>query len=671
MNRFWIARTAACIALLHAGLAASAAGDDWKRVTPEERALASPRVDRTADAEALFWDIRLEDRCDASGCETEFSHYLRIKVFTEAGVQATSRVDIPYSKSVHIDDIAARTVHADGSEIQLKKSDIFDRTIVKARGVKVQARSFVLPAVEVGSIIEYRWTEVRIDQLSTYVRLLFQRDIPVERVVYHVRPLEIPGAEYSMMSLKFHGYMTPFEREPDGFYVSSMDNVPAYHEEPHMPPEAQARPWMLLYYLPSDRVSAPPDDYWADFGRRLDDTEAALLRLSPALRQMAAQAVAGAADPETRLDRLCRACRASIRNASLHPQGLSEHDRRALGRKSTADQTLDRGVGTAWDIDVVFAALARAAGFDARVAVLDGRDDLYFSPSLGNAYFLGAFDVAVKVGDGWRFYDPADPLLRPGKLGWKEEGVPALVPDDKAPHFVVTPETAADSSLVQRVATVRLTEQGDLDGRMRVELHGHPATDERQVLAGESAAKQGELVGDLMKERVAGATLSDVHVAGIDDPDQPLVYSFAIHAPGYAQRTGKRLFVQPAVFEHSLAAVFPSPRRAYPIDFHYAWLERDSIVIALPEGYELEPPEAPTPAILPGCGVYQASFAAVSAETLVVYRRVLRMDRWSIEQSQYDGVKSFFDAVHEQDGRTLALRRGEGARDSSAAAGAH
>ena len=68
-------------------------------------------------------------------------HYIRIKIFTDRGREAQSKIDIPYLKDQEISDIAARTIKSDGTIVELKKSDIFDRTIVKASGTKLKAKS--------------------------------------------------------------------------------------------------------------------------------------------------------------------------------------------------------------------------------------------------------------------------------------------------------------------------------------------------------------------------------------------------------------------------------------------------------------------------------------------------------------------------------------------------
>ena len=153
-----------------------AAFDDWKPVDSVELALKAPTVEKDADAEALFWEVRIDDNPEG---DLIFNHYLRIKVFTERGRESQSKIDIEFgkfgSRETKIQDIAARTIKADGTIVQLKKEDVFERTIVKVSGAKVKAKSFAMPAVEAGCIIEYRWREVRAGIFGRYeqVRLFY------------------------------------------------------------------------------------------------------------------------------------------------------------------------------------------------------------------------------------------------------------------------------------------------------------------------------------------------------------------------------------------------------------------------------------------------------------------------------------------------------------------
>src|SRR5437764_1051088 len=137
--------------------AALAGGDEWRPVDPAELALKTSTVEKDADAEALFWEVRLDD---SQLNEFSLLHYIRIKVFTERGKDSQSKVDIPFIGSARIKDVAARVIKPDGSIVELKKEDVFERTIVKASGVKLKAKSFALPGIEPGAIVEYRWRQV-------------------------------------------------------------------------------------------------------------------------------------------------------------------------------------------------------------------------------------------------------------------------------------------------------------------------------------------------------------------------------------------------------------------------------------------------------------------------------------------------------------------------------
>jgi len=213
-----------------------ASNDDWKPIDPAQLAMKTSLVEKEADAEGLFWEVRMDDNPEG---DLIFNHYLRVKVFTERGRESQSKIDLFYGKlygsDVKISDIAARTIKPDGAIIELKKEDIFDRTVVRASGLKFKARSFAMPGVEPGCIIEYRWRETRVNTDADNVRLNFQRDIPVQRVQYLVKPMSYEDATFN--SLVLHGSPTKWAKEKNGFYSTVMINVPAIHEESQMPPD--------------------------------------------------------------------------------------------------------------------------------------------------------------------------------------------------------------------------------------------------------------------------------------------------------------------------------------------------------------------------------------------------------------------------------------------------
>ena len=61
----------ATLCLLIASFATSAlAGDDkWKPIDPSDLALKEPKVEKDADAEALFWEVRVDDSDSGRGAK--------------------------------------------------------------------------------------------------------------------------------------------------------------------------------------------------------------------------------------------------------------------------------------------------------------------------------------------------------------------------------------------------------------------------------------------------------------------------------------------------------------------------------------------------------------------------------------------------------------------------
>ncbi|MBA2504019.1 MAG: DUF3857 domain-containing protein, partial [Pyrinomonadaceae bacterium] len=255
------------LAFASSGSKAVASYDDWRPLDPGDLALRAPVVEKDADAEAIFWEVKVDDASQ----DLVFSHYIRIKVFTERGRESQSKIEIPFGRigrlNIKIRDIAARTIKPDGQIIELKNSDVFERTVVKSSGVKIRVKSFAMPGVEPGAIIEYRWREALPGVSAQYTRLQFQRDIPVQRVTYYVKPLSNP---YINFALRYHPFQMDnprFVKDKNGFYSTQMTNVPAFREESRMPPEDTVRQWMLLYYTEDRKLT--PQRYWPDYGRRI------------------------------------------------------------------------------------------------------------------------------------------------------------------------------------------------------------------------------------------------------------------------------------------------------------------------------------------------------------------------------------------------------------------
>jgi transglutaminase-like putative cysteine protease len=631
---------------------------DWKPVEPSQLALAAPVVEKDADAEAIFWEVYVDD---SRPYVLSLDHYIRIKVFNERGRDSQSKVDITYYSGDQVSDIAARVIKPDGSVSELKKEDVFERTIVKASGLKLKAKTFSLPGVEPGSIIEYRWRVTYPGGDANRLRLQFQRDIPVQTVSYYLK------AYFGMQYRRFNVGDALFVKDKDGFSKMTVTNVPAFREEPRMPPENSVRSWVFLYYSAEDKVD--PDRYWARLGRDLYEVLKDEMKVSDEVRAAASSAVGDAQTPDEKLRRLYDFCRTKIKNTSDDASGLTREDREKLKENKTPSDTLKRGVGTGSDVNYLFAALARAAGFDARFALAGNNADVFFNRDLSNRAFLGTSFVAVKVGDAWRFYSPAETYAPFGMLGWQAEGLEALITDPKEPLWVRTPTAGPEESAERRTGKFKLSEDGALEGDVRIEYTGHIGYYYKELNDDDTPAEREKTLHDIWKRRVPAAELSDAHIENVTDPDKPFVYTFHVRVPSYAQRTGKRLFLQPAFFQRGLSAMFPTATRRNSVYFQYPWSEDDRVEITLPDGYAPDSPEAPGPLSANDLSQYQPRTQITKDGRTLIWSRKFYFGGKTKEGTTtllfpvetYPALKRYFDEVAKRDAATFALKQGAAA----------
>lgn len=620
----------------------------WDAIPDEQLKGTTPRVSPTSDAEALWWEIRAEDSFASLEVGTEIHHHLRIRVYTPRGKDTMGRVDLPFGGGVRIRNVQARTVLPDGQAIAVKGNEIFERTIVKARGQKIQAMSFTFPAVEVGCILEYRWTEARYGGgLNTMIFL--QRDVPVQRLSCRLRPILLPDGPSFRYSLH-RAPMGTFTRDPDRYYSASVTNVPAFREEPHMPPAVEVMPWVAMHYV-NGRETAP--QFWTRVSIWHSERDRLALSGTREIKDLARTLTASAGSDDEKLAALYDFCSRQILNLSH----ASVSRRLRTQWPKNVNEALSRREGSSLDIERLFASLARSLGFDARVAHLANRELTFFEEASMVEALLSTSNVAVRSGNAWRFFDPGSPAVPFGALRWQEEGQRVLIPDGKELIWAETPRSPAPASRVRRLGRFDLAEDGTLEGDVACEYTGHLAREQKATFAElDGPAREAEVVKQV-RARLPLAELSGISFQNVEGVDHPVTIRYHLTVPGYADATGKRRFFQPALFQKGAGVVFSEESRIHPIDFRHAWSEYDSVLLRIPEGFEFDHPEAPTDQELGDVGAYQVRLGLAQGGRMLLFRREFWWDHTRFEPSQYRGVRNAFTAVRERDDHTLAIRR--------------
>ncbi len=627
------------------------AGDEWREVTPEERQRKTSKVEPNADAEVIFWEVRVDD---SSPTDLIMKHYKRVKIFTERGREKFSKVDIPYDKGTKVRDIMARVIKPDGTIVELTKNDIFDREIAKTDKVKVKAKSFAVPNIETGVIVEYQYRELHRNTWANNMPMIFQHDIPVEKISYYFKPAN--NTKY----LTFNMNDNKFVKDKGGFYRATMENVPAIKEEAQMPPEDEVRSWLLLYYW--DDLKDDSSDFWSKTGYLIVKNYGVKDTLKPGkdIKTAASEIAAGAATDDEKLAKIFEFCRTKIKNITYDTTLTDEQKEEIKPSKSSSD-TYKKMQGTENDINELFASLATALGYEARLAFGGDRSKRFFNPQRAHASFVHFSSVAVKVGGRWKYYDPGDPFVPYGMLAWNEEDTSVLLLGYKDYITTETPGSGIDKSVAKRTGKFKLLEDGTLEGNVKIEYTGQIGYEQRLSSYESSAAKREEDLKEAIKKQVSTAEISGIGIENITDSQKPFTVQYKVSIPNYAQKTGKRIFLQPGFFEYGKSPLFSTAERKYDIYFHYPWSEQDQIEIELPKGFVLDNAERPAPvADNQRIGSLDVDIKFDSQNNTLTYERKFHFgggNRYFFPVRSYQALKGMFDAFHTADAHTITLKQ--------------
>ena len=623
---------------------------DWREVTPAELAMKTGKVEADADAEAIFWEVRVDDSSE----NLSMKHYVRVKVFTERGREKYSKVDIPYIKGIKIKNITARVIKPDGSIVELAKNDVFDREIVKTDKIKVKAKSFAVPNIEPGVIVEYRYQEVFPNSSAEDMRMTFQHDVPIENITYYFKPFQ--NARY----LTFNMQDNKFIKDKNGFYRATMENVPAIKEEAQMPPEDEIRSWLLLYY--SNDTKGNSNDFWSRAGGYIARSYDIKDTLKPGkdLKSAAAEITTGATTDDEKLAKIFEFCKTKVKNIT-YDASLTDDQKDDIKPSKSASDTYKKMQGTSGDINELFASLATAAGFEARLAFGGDRSQKFFNINQAHESFIHFSSTAVKVNNRWKYFDPGNLFTPYGMLPWNEEDTSVLLLGYKDYLTTETPLSGTDKSAAKRTGKFKLLDDGTLEGVVKIEYTGQLSYLHKVDNYDKSAAKREEDLKDEIKKQMSAAEISGISIENVTEPEKPFVYQYKIRVPNYAQRTGKRLFLQPGFFEYGKSPLFSTADRKYNVFFHYPWSEVDDVQIELPKGFSLD--NADSPALLTDpqkISLLDINISVDNSTNTMIYKRKFYFGGGNFTlfpKTAYPALKNLFDEFNKSDTHTITLKQ--------------
>jgi hypothetical protein len=645
------------IALVVVSLASSYrlyAFDDWQPISPEELKMTADPA-HPADAIILYHEETADDM-------TRHRYvYMRVKVLTEKG-KDRANVEIPFDATfAGISDIRARTISSDGA-ITPFTGKAFNSTIVKAHGVKYLAKTFALPNVQVGSIIEWKYTEYW-EEYVIAPHWVLQDDLLTKHAKFSFVPMFKAGhyIEDSRGDIKDRVYYTLIGLPENTAIKTTANNrmelelkdIPAFVEEDFAPPSAMMKMRVNFYY--GSNKMGKPQEFWKNEGKYWNKEVDSFAGHSGAVAAAASQATSPTDTPEQKARKIYAFVQ-KIKNLNYtNEEGrLEELLNKESKEKRTIDRVLEKNEGYRDEIARLFWAMGRAAGLKVSLIRVSDRNEYFFQQNTPNPLQLTS-EIAIVTLDGKEvFLDPGTPLCPFGHLAWQHtstEGMRQTAEGGTA--LVQTPAANYKDAISKRVGHLTLSEDGSAKGKIGIAWAGEEALVHRlSGLKTDAAGRKKELEDELKSILPAGTLVQLDTAAGWEDAEKQLSANFSVEIPSYASSAGKRMLVPTNLFESRARQPFAQGERKQPVYFNFPYYLVDETQITFPATFKMENlPDVPP--IKTDYSLYRLEHSA-SGNTVNI-SRTFAMGGIAFYQKEYADLRKFFGGVSSGDSQSLVL----------------
>ncbi len=685
MRGRWIVSAGILAVLWIVGSPRPAAAQEWPPVTDEERALKDCPQQPGAPAVFLYREEITNHDKWVTTC------FYRLKILTPAG-RERANVEIPVIKGwMKIKGLEARVVRPDGVSVPFS-GQIFDKTALRAGRMKVSVKTFALPDVDVGSIIDYRYRLIPDEDSSsskgqealetllgnsgkpveggedTEGGILYlpvdsweiQADLFTRKAKFSYVPSGYLGTALARMSGQqmilswvTHWLPGPQPSLQDNHVDLELNNIPPFEPEEFMPPESSQRMGVRLFYVVG--TAANPDEYWQQESRNWQRGLEKFMRKSGSAAAEATKIVFNLRDPEAKIRALYERVQ-KIKNIS-YDVTLTRRKRKELGIKDNRNvaDVLKNGYGLRSDITRTFAAMALAVGLRAQVVRVVTRDDKLFDPNLCGFYNQFDAELAVIDVDGVdHFYDPATPLCPPGLIRWNSWSTTLLNMDGGTPHFVKLPSGAPERAVTKREIALKLDEEGNLAGTAKIRFGGQEGLRRRiEHLNDDDVEVKKALEAEFSDILPAGTKVALQKIENLRNSSDEVLADFEISLPGLATSAGDRTLLPVSPLLGAKQHPFRHAQRKYPVSFEHPYQVTDDIVISLPAGMKVE--TFPGPRRESGNGFVYSLACYVENGTTLHVQREFSLSKCDFPVTLYGAVRTFFDRVRASDEEQIIL----------------
>lgn len=634
----------------------------WIQPTPEELSMTEQKGAPGAAAVYLYdEEITNDDR-------STFSYYRRIKILQDKGKDlAVIKLVSSYRNdgtSTDIGSISARTIHADGTVIPMTEPPV-EETLYKGSNGAAASKTYKLPQPEVGSILEYRYT-IHLDnhiaaptwdiQGRFYKRKSHYEWVPTSGIVTQKvlgqvdRKIDaIAWVSQLPSGVQIRKSTSTVTRATTSFALDITD-VPPLPKAENMPPASSFAYSVRFYYTPY----SSPDAFWKAVGTQLAQYRNEFTKPGPEVKAALSKLVAPGDTPEQKLKKLYAAVM-ELGNASTEQQqGVPWTPHINEKPIKTADDVFLAKRGNNDELNSLFIAMARAADIKAYPMRVANRDAYIFNSEYMTAAQLYDDITVVNLNGKELFLDPGTRYCPYGHLAWRHSAVVGLKLAESGPTIAPTPGELVAAHQIQRVADLKMNEQGEVTGTIKLTYLGTSGISLRQMEAvrGDTALRE-DLKEKINKMLPKGMKAELSSITKVKEYEEPLTIVANVSGK-IGIREGARMSIDADIFQAQSEQQFQPETREQPVYFDTSETDLDAIGITFPPSFKVVSLPIQAKENLKGGAAYDLS--AESTPTSVLIHRNYQLGRRTYPVSDYPELRAFYAKMATRDKEPIVLQ---------------
>ncbi len=607
---------------------------------------AAPDAADYPNADAIILLNQFSHEVTPSGKSRYTTHQV-VKILTERGVQNYDDIAIPHTPTAQYITInVARTITPDGSVVEPPEEAFNDVTPPGLLSYNLYSdsmwRVISMPALKPGVCIEYQVTleDAGADSVGStswfWGGYSFQSTDPILQSAYALR---VPQ-ETDFRWKAIHCQLNPqiLHEGETSTYLWTYGETPALKTEYNMPATNDIVP----------RLSYSSVESWEAVYNWYRDIAKDRYTVDQAIEETVEELIADLLTEDDKIRAIYHFVASQIRYVGIElGQGAYQ--------PTPADQVLSVRYGDCKDKTTLMIAMLDLVGIEAFPVMLNPapyqRVDLEL-PSLGQFSHLIA---AVPRDNGdYIWLDPTADTCSYGDLPARNRGRTGFIIRSDRGEFVDIPISTPESNQLIVDTEIALTEDGNVQGTMRVDTRGQYNVEARLEYKQVSPSAWKDTLAVGLSKQFPGVRVDSVQISDLADLNVPVRLNVAFTVENYAEPIGNRLmFPLPSDEFSDYAGVFAAAERQHPLDLSYPMQMKKTIRIALPEGWT---------ATFPQDVRLENRFARVERQYKLEGNQIHYEINFIIKEAiippeDYPAAKRFFDILVREDRTQLILEK--------------